>query len=488
MASTLFLLYYYTLCFSLTSFSVSHSKTLLLPLTHSLSQTQFNSTHHLLKSTTTRSAARFHRHHRGHQVSLPLSPGSDYTLSLTVGSDPPQPVSLYMDTGSDLVWFPCAPFECILCEGKYDPSTTAPPPTIPRNATVSCKSPACAAAHSSHSSSDLCAMAGCPLESIETSDCASFSCPNFYYAYADGSLVARLHKYSLSVPTSSPSLVLENFTFGCAHTALGEPIGVAGFGRGLLSLPAQLAAFSPQLGNRFSYCLVSHSFDAERVRRPSPLILGRYDEKQKRVGDDNGAEFVYTSMLDNPKHPYFYSVGLLGASVGKKNIPAPEFLKRVDGRGNGGMVVDSGTTFTMLPASFYESVVAEFDRRVGRVNERASEIEDKTGLTPCYYYDKVINIPTVALHFVGNKSSVVLPRTNYFYEFLDGGDGSGKKRKVGCLMLMNGGDEKELSGGPGATLGNYQQQGFEVVYDLENRRVGFARRQCASLWDSLNQH
>ncbi|KAJ6308721.1 hypothetical protein OIU76_018326 [Salix suchowensis] len=99
-----------------------------------------------------------------------------------------------------------------------------------------------------------------------------------------------------------------------------------------------------------------------------------------------------------------------------------------------------------------------------------------------------MNVPSVVLHFVGNRSSVVLPRRNYFYEFLDGGDGKGKKRKVGCLMLMNGGDAAELSGGPGATLGNYQQQGFEVVYDLENRRVGFARRECASLWETLNQN
>lgn len=285
---------------------------------------------------------------------------------------------------------------------------------------------------------------------------------------------------------SSPSLVLHNFTFGCAHSALGEPIGVAGFGRGLLSLPAQLSSFSPQLGNRFSYCLVSHSFDSDRVRRPSPLILGRYEEKEKRVGDD-GAQFVYTSMLDNPKHPYFYSVGLVGISVGKKNILAPEFLHGVDATGNGGMVVDSGTTFTMLPSSLYNSLVAEFDQRVGRVHERARDIEDKTGLSPCYYYNKVIQIPNLTLHFVGNESGVLLPRRNYFYEFLDGGDGSGKKRNVGCLMLMNGGDEKELTGGPGATLGNYQQQGFEVVYDLAKRRVGFARRECASLWDSLNQ-
>ncbi|KAK7309052.1 hypothetical protein RJT34_05476 [Clitoria ternatea] len=469
MAPPLFLL-----CFIL-CFSHSH-QTLVLPLTHSLSKTQFNTTLHLLKSTTTRSSSRFHQHHQ-HQnpISLPLSPGSDYTLSFTLGSHPPQPITLYMDTGSDMVWFPCSPFECILCEGK--PNSTKPP-NITRSHTVSCQSPACSAAHSSMPSHDLCAIARCPLDSIETSDCSSAMCPPFYYAYGDGSFIARLYRDTLSVS----SLFLKNFTFGCAHTALAEPTGVAGFGRGILSLPAQLATVSPKLGNRFSYCLVSHSFDGERVRKPSPLILGHYDDAENSSG-----EFVYTSMLRNQKHPYFYCVGLAGISVGERNIPAPEMLRRVDGKGDGGVVVDSGTTFTMLPASFYDSVVAEFDRRVGRVQKRASALEEKTGLRPCYYLDGPVEIPEVTLRFVGNNSGVVLPRKNYFYEFLDGGDGVRGKKKVGCMMLMNGGDDAELSGGPGATLGNYQQQGFEVVYDLEKQRVGFAKRECASLWDRLNR-
>lgn len=94
-------------------------------------------------------------------------------------------------------------------------------------------------------------------------------------------------------------------------------------------------------------------------------------------------------------------------------------------------------------------------------------------------------MPQLLLHFGGN-SSVVMPKRNYFYEFLDGGDDGKLKRKVGCVMLMNGGVEEES--GPAGLLGNYQQQGFEVVYDLEKKRVGFARRKCASLWDNLNQH
>ncbi|KAG6752718.1 hypothetical protein POTOM_042754 [Populus tomentosa] len=180
----------------------------------------------------------------------------------------------------------------------------------------------------------------------------------FYYAYGDGSLIARLYRDSIRLPLSNQTnLIFNNFTFGCAHTTLAEPIRVAGFGRGVLSLPAQLATLSPQLGNQFSYCLMSHSFDSDGVLRTSPLILGRYDhdEKERRVNGVNKPSFVYTSMLDNPKHPYFYCVGLEGISIGRKNIPAPDFLRKVDREGSGGVVVDSGTTFTMLPASLRRS-------------------------------------------------------------------------------------------------------------------------------------
>ena len=168
--------------------SVSLSEVFYLPLTHSLSKTQFISTHHLLKSIST--------HFASPSLFLSLSPGSDYTLSFTLNTNPPQHVSLYFDTGSDIVWFPCWPFECILCDGKPDNTTTASS-LLPKLSfvarTINCKSSACSAAHSNVPTSDLCVIANCLLESIETSDCRSFSCPSFYYAYGDGGLIACLY-------------------------------------------------------------------------------------------------------------------------------------------------------------------------------------------------------------------------------------------------------------------------------------------------------
>lgn len=477
--------------------SLTCSKLLLFPLTHSLSNS--NTTQHLLKSTSSRSAKRF----LNHQVSVALSPGSDYTMSFLLGSSS-VPVTLYMDTGSDTVWVPCKPFTCIMCEGKTTLSIT--PHDILSASPVSCQSRACSSVHSGVPTSDLCAMARCPLESIEMSECFnnSYSCPPFYYAYGDGSFVARLYTDTFQIKIPMSNLVINNFTFGCAHEALGEPIGVAGFGRGPLSFPAQLSHFSPHLGTQFSYCLVSHSFDTNRLRQPSPLILGRRspshltDNKAPKSNHDHDHDddFVYTPMLQNSKHPYYYYVGLEAITVGNRRLPAPETMKTIDRKGNGGMVVDSGTTYSMLPQGFYNLVVSEFGKRVNY--KRAKQVEDQTGLSPCYYVNPNGRVPHMVLHFGGN-SSVVMPTRNYFYEFIHSPSPSPSHRhrkrehgerninNVGCMMLMNGGYfPGSDSGGPAGLLGNYQQQGLEVVYDLLNKRLGFANRKCASLWDTLS--
>ncbi|KAG6495390.1 probable aspartyl protease At4g16563 [Zingiber officinale] len=149
----------------------------------------------------------------------------------------------------------------------------------------------------------------------------------------------------------------------CALRTSG-PVVVAGFGRDPLSLPAQLAALSPSLIARFSYCLVSHSFKKDHLLQPSPLILGRTEPKPS--APDKYPPFIHTPLLHNPKHPYFYFVGLESLSVRSNQIWMPPELRDVDRKVNSGMVVDSGTTFTMLPAETYTSLAYEFDQQMSR--------------------------------------------------------------------------------------------------------------------------
>jgi hypothetical protein len=193
---------------------------------------------------------------------------------------------------------------------------------------------------------------------------------------------------------------------------------------------------------------------------------------------------VYTPLLHNPRHPYFYSVALEAVSVGATRIAARPELGRVDRAGNGGMVVDSGTTFTMLPGETHARVAEAFARAMAAAGfARSERAEAQTGLAPCYRYAATDRgVPPLALHFRGN-ATVALPWRNYFMGFESEGGGGGGGG-VGCLMLMNGGDGDD---GPAGTLGNFQQQGFEVVYDVDAGRVGFARRRCTDLWDSLSR-
>ncbi|GKD70917.1 probable aspartyl protease [Tanacetum coccineum] len=142
-----------------------------------------------------------------------------------------------------------------------DPKSTPLPHHSLRASPVMCQSRACSSVHSKIPYSHLCAISRCPLDSIEMSECQNYTSPSFYYAYGDGSFVERLYEDVLKLPMPAPpSLTVENFAFGCAHEALAESIGVAGFGRGALSLPAELGS---HLGSQFSYCLVSHSFDSD---------------------------------------------------------------------------------------------------------------------------------------------------------------------------------------------------------------------------------
>ncbi|KAI6678885.1 hypothetical protein NL676_039681 [Syzygium grande] len=339
---------------------------------------------------------------------------------------------------SDLVRIPCAPFNCILCEGKPNPNPNRHNPVVALNLSSTCMR------GRSLFSLLLRPLRCCllpPLSPTKSPDCASFSCPSFYYADGDGSFIATLYRLSISIPTSPPALVLRNFTFGCAHSALGEPGG-----------------------RRKRLATTRQSSCSRDARQPGASVL----LLRRAAGDIRGREaYSGGGEIEGSGRPREWQNG------GRLGDDGP--VRLVDGHGNQTRSLLSVHEVVVLPAGLYGSVVAKFERRLGQVHKQAREIEDKTGLSPCYYFDDdaMTGVPTVTLHFVGQRSSVVLPRRNYLYDFMDGSNGSRRRSRVGRLMLMNGGDEAEAEGRPEAIMGNYRQRGFEVVYDLEKRRVGF---------------
>ncbi|XP_010556596.1 PREDICTED: aspartyl protease family protein 2-like [Tarenaya hassleriana] len=350
-----------------------------------------------------------------------LSQGSgEYFTRIGVGT-PARYLYMVLDTGSDIVWLQCAP--CRRCYSQSDPIFV--PAKSKTYAGISCSSP-------------LCRRLDSPGCNTRRRTCL------YQVTYGDGSFtVGDLSTETLTFRRSH----VNGVAIGCGHDNEGLFVGAAGLlglGRGRLSFPAQT---SRRFNGKFSYCLV----DRSATSKPSSIVFG--DASVSRTAR-------FTPMLLNPKLDTFYYVELLGISVGGTRVPGVSAsLFKLAQTGNGGVILDSGTSVTRLTRPAYIAMRDAF--RVGAKNlKRATSFSlfdtcfDLSGLTE-------VKVPTVVLHFRG--ADVSLPATNYLIPV----DTNGKF----CFAFA--GTASGLS-----IIGNIQQQGFRVVYDLVGSRVGFAPRGC----------
>lgn len=398
-----------------------------------------------------------------------------YLISLNFGT-PPQAIQVYMDTGSDLTWVPCGnlSFDCINCDEyknniRLTTANTFSPSFSSSSGRDLCGSIFCIDIHSSDNAFDTCTMAGCSLVTLLKATCPR-PCPSFAYTYGAGGVVTgALTRDTLMVHGNSPGVTREipKFCFGCVGSTYREPIGIAGFGRGRLSLPSQLGL----LQKGFSHCFLAFKY-ANNPNISSPLVIGDVAISSKDY-------LQYTPMLKCPMYPNFYYIGLEGISVGNASaIKVPRSLREIDWKSNGGMLIDSGTTYSHLPEPLYSQLLEVLQSMISY--PRATDMEMRAGFDLCYKVPCTNNInfiddrdllPSITFHFLNNVS-LVLPRGNHFYAM----GAPSNSTVVKCLLFqsMDDGDY-----GPAGVFGSFQQQNVEVVYDLEKERVGFQTRDCA---------
>ncbi|XP_022142611.1 probable aspartyl protease At4g16563 [Momordica charantia] len=427
-----------------------------------------------------------------------------YLISLTLGT-PPQVIQVYMDTGSDLTWVPCGnlSFDCQDCE-EYQNNVSGPKlaPFSPTHSSTSirdtCGSSFCMDIHSSDNPFDPCTIAGCSLATLVKGTCPR-PCPSFAYTYgASGVVTGTLTKDVILMHGVSPNSTTQipRFCFGCVGATYREPIGIAGFGRGLLSLPSQLG-FSHK---GFSHCFLPFKF-SNNPNFSSPLILGSLAISSK----DHSLQF--TPLLKSPLYPNYYYIGLesvtIGDGIGNNNSRFGVSLKlrEIDTKGNGGMLIDSGTTYTHLPEPLYSQLISNLESVV--TYPRAKQVEINTGFDLCYKIPCKNNtnfsssmddycsnlLPSITFHFLNNVS-VVLPQGNNFYAMA----APTNSTVVKCLLFQSmdgGGGDGDGNGdddGPAGIFGSFQQQNMEVVYDLQKERIGFQTMDCASSAASQGLH
>ncbi|KAK7275373.1 hypothetical protein RIF29_16489 [Crotalaria pallida] len=354
-------------------------------------------------------------------VTSGLSQGSgEYFTRLGVGT-PPKYGYMVLDTGSDVVWLQCKP--CRDCYSQSDP--VFDPTQSTSYAGVPCGSPLCRRLDSP----------GC--------DNRKKVC-QYQVSYGDGSFT--FGDFSTETLTFRRTGV-QRVAIGCGHDNEGLFVGAAGLlglGRGSLSFPSQTGT---RFNQKFSYCLVDRSTST----KPSSMVFG--ESAVSRTAR-------FTPLIKNPKLDTFYYVELLGISVGGapvRGISASLF--RLDQTGNGGVIIDSGTSVTRLTRPAYIALRDAF--RVGAT--RLKRAPDFSLFDTCYDLSGLaeVKVPTVVLHFRG--ADVSFPAANYLIPV----DNSGSF----CFAFA--GTMSGLS-----IIGNIQQQGFRVVYDLAGSRVGFAPRGC----------
>ncbi|CAN4108439.1 unnamed protein product [Withania somnifera] len=339
-----------------------------------------------------------------------LSQGSgEYFTRIGVGTPP-----------NDVVWIQCAP--CKKCYTQSDP--VFDPTKSSSFVGISCGSPLC--------------------HRLDSSSCNRKKCL-YQVSYGDGSFTVG--DFSTETLTFRRTRV-NNIALGCGHDNEGLFVGAAGLlglGRGRLSFPTQAGR---RFGRKFSYCLVDRSASS----RPSYLVFGESSVSRTAV---------YTPLVTNPKLDTFYYVELTGISVGGTRVSSirPTLFK-LDAAGDGGVIVDSGTSVTRLTRPAYVALRDSF-RLGARDLKRAPDFSlfdtcfDLSGKTE-------VKVPTVVLHFRG--ADVSLPAMNYLIPV----------DSDGTFCFAFAGTMSGLS-----IIGNIQQQGFRVVFDLSGSRLGFAPRGCA---------
>ncbi|WCJ28463.1 Eukaryotic aspartyl protease family protein [Euphorbia peplus] len=400
-----------------------------------------------------------------------------YLISLNIGT-PPQIIQVYMDTGSDLTWVPCGnvSFDCLNCD-EYKNSKLSPafsPSSSSTSYRDSCSSPFCVEIHSSDNPFDACTVSGCSLSTIVKGNCPR-PCPSFAYTYGGfGVVIGTLNRDSIRVHESTGFRDISKFVFGCVGSTYHEPIGIAGFGRGKLSFPSQLGFVK----KGFSHCFLPFKY-SNNPNFSSPLIIGDVSFSSK---DENFMQF--TPMLKSHIYPNYYYIGLesitlISDDYNNNNLSVittqvQSNLREFDSFGNGGMLIDSGTTYTHLPEPLYSELLSSLKSCIDY--PRAFDVETRSGFdlcykVPCKNSSKGLELPSIKFLFLNNVS-VVLPQENHFYVMSAPSNSS----VVKCLLFqsMEDGDF-----GPAGVFGSFQQQNLKVVYDLENERIGFQAMDCA---------
>ncbi|KAM7472402.1 hypothetical protein LguiA_010585 [Lonicera macranthoides] len=345
----------------------------------------------------------------------------EFLMKIYIGT-PPVKILAIADTGSDLTWIQCKP--CTHCFKQKAPLFS--PNNSSTYKAVPCSSKRC------HSLSD-------------TSCNATKNTCQYSLSYGDKSFsYGDLSTETVTLGTTRGKRIsLPNTTFGCGHENGGtlddEASGIVGLGGGQVSLISQLG---PSIGGKFSYCLVP--FESNKS---STMYFGQ-------SGAFLGTGLVSTPLVPNYPSTFYY-ITLEGITVGRSkridvfNPSASGFPQE------GNIIIDSGTTLTLLPLIVYNKVESAVKKEV-----KLPHVNDPQGiLSLCYNTLEEADFPIITMHFKG--ADLKLNPSNTFVQTGD------------VTMCLAFSPSQSIP-----VLGNLAQKNLLVGYDLEKKTVSFRPTDC----------
>ncbi|XP_038717211.1 probable aspartic protease At2g35615 [Tripterygium wilfordii] len=335
----------------------------------------------------------------------------DYLMKMYIGS-PPIEVFPAADTGSNLIWVRCQ-------DGKKKHHKNAQL-FNPKGSSTYVKI---------RYQTEFCNVL--PKKERGNSDECKYN-----FSYGNAYTLGVLSKETFTINTTNGgSKSFTKSVFGCGnidHGFSNRFQGIVGFGTGILSLVSQLKT---EIKNKFSYCL-----------------LQRYATTNSKLKFGTGAKISEVKRVSTPflhkNDLALYHLTLEGISVIGTRIDIHQ--------SPGNIVIDSGTTLTMLESSIYKDIEAEVKKVIG-----ADSVPDPTKrLNLCYEAESIEekDLPEMIFHFSG--ANLHLPHTNTFE----------RQKDVICMMIVpsNG----------FSVIGNVAQINFQVEYDLQEQQVSFAPADC----------
>nr|XP_011469449.1 PREDICTED: aspartic proteinase CDR1-like isoform X2 [Fragaria vesca subsp. vesca] len=351
-----------------------------------------------------------------------ISDKGEYLMKISIGT-PPVEISGVADTASDLTWIQCMP--CRNCYKQkaplYDPKNSNTYKVVFRPSSQ--------------------------CQSVSGTSCSDEDICYYKRFYRDGSYsngVVSTETITFNSTSLGQTISLPQIIIGCGQNNSGlsneDGSSMIGLSRGSMSLISQMDS---SIDGKFSYCLV-------------PAFSQLNSSSKMSFGNNavvSGATVVSTPLLSDLKSYYF--IKLEAMSVGRKRLQYNSTLMTIaPGRGN--IIVDSGTTLTMLPKDFYDRLELTVTKAI-----RLKRVKDASRyLSLCYKTKSTITAPIITAHFTG--ADVKLKASNTFIRV---------SMDVVCFAF------KPITQG-NAIFGNMAQTNFLIGYDLKKEFLSFKPTDC----------